>query len=63
MCDATRDCLAFCLLLFGFLVDVVVRVQPGDDEHELALEAMLCKLDFHRFLDTNPAVVDDIYVK
>ena len=65
-CDATRDCLVVfddVQPLSGFLVDVVVRVQPGDDEHELALEAMLCKLDFHRFLDTNPAVVDDIYVK
>jgi hypothetical protein len=42
-------------------VSVRATTQPGEDNHELALEFCLHQADFHRFADTNPRAVDEQY--
>lgn len=40
---------------------LIVCVQPGDDNHELALEFCLHNVEFHRFADVSPKAVDEEY--
>ncbi len=45
----------------GMIRLLFVCDQPGDDNHELALEFCLHNVDFHRFADVGPKAVDEEY--
>lgn len=50
----------------AFMIHLIQRhcllfAQPGDDNHELALDFCLHTTQFHRYADTNPKAVDEHY--
>lgn len=47
--------------LLSRLIGTLLDTQPGDDDHELALEFCTHHTHAHGFLDTNPATVDEEY--
>ena len=47
--------------LLSRLIGALLDTQPGDDDHELALEFCTHHTHVHGFLDTNSATVDEEY--